>query len=227
MILHIPHSSELIPSYEDEMAKDKEVLNAIERYTDFKTNELFSFEKATKVEYAYSRLFCDVEKLEKNEPMEKLGLGILYDVSKKSRKYPNRALETYTKHHKKLLEVTSLELDLFDRAIIIDCHSFSAEQAKEQGFNEDLPNICLGVDEIHTSDVLVSLCKEHFNKDGYSIGVNVPFCGTIIPLTLYGNENILSIMIEINKESYDSDEKFLALKRSIGTLLEKIHTLYN
>ena len=70
MLLHIPHSNTTIPSYEEQMAKDKDVLEAIAKYTDHKTSELFHYDGAKRVEYGYSRLFCDVEKLEENEPME-------------------------------------------------------------------------------------------------------------------------------------------------------------
>jgi len=74
------------------MVKDPNVLEAIEKYTDHRTSELFHYDGAKRVEYGYSRPFCDVEKLEKNESMEALGLGILYEVSNKSRKYPEKAL---------------------------------------------------------------------------------------------------------------------------------------
>jgi len=35
---NIPHSSTIIPDYEDKMKQDKGVLNAIDKYTDFKFN---------------------------------------------------------------------------------------------------------------------------------------------------------------------------------------------
>ena len=85
----------------------------------------------------------------------------------------------------------------------------------------------MGIDEIHTSSELLRLCKEHFEKDGYDIGVNTPFSGTIIPLELYGDKDILSIMIEVNKTVYYADEDwFDRLKRSIGVLLGEIGSFY-
>jgi N-formylglutamate amidohydrolase len=222
MILHIPHSSTRIPSYEDTMQQDKAVLDAIEKYTDYRTSELFYHKRAERVEFNYSRVFCDVEKLEKNEPMELLGRGILYDVSRTSRKHPDRALKLYKEHHKKLFESVQKEKDLFKKVMIVDCHSFSNEQAKEQGVHSNIPDICLGVDNIHTPSTLLSLCQEHFEKDGYSIGINTPFSGTIVPLELYGNKDVLSIMIELNKAIYANEEDFNKLKNSITLLLEKI-----
>ena len=226
MLLHIPHSNTTIPSYENKMAKNENVLESIEKYTDHRTSELFHYDGADRVEYNYSRVFCDVEKLEENEPMEALGLGILYDVSNKSRKHPNKALESYKEHHKKLLDTTLRQKNMFGKMVIIDCHSFSNEQAEEQGFSSDIPDICLGTDEIHTSSELLTLCKEHFEKDGYNIGINIPFSGTIIPLELYGDETVLSIMIEVNKAVYADEEGFDRLKRSIGVLLKEIDFFY-
>ena len=176
MILHIPHSSTLIPNYETAMQQDKDVLETIEKYTDHRTDELFSCKGANRVEYPYSRLFCDVEKLEENEPMEELGLGILYDVSSKSRKYPHRALETYKEHHTKLLNSVNSLKTVLDKVVIIDCHSFSDEQAKEQGFSTS-SDICLGTDEIHTPNSLSLMCKEHFEKEGYSVDIDEPLIG--------------------------------------------------
>ena len=70
------HPPSITQGYEDKMAKDKNILEAIEKYTDHRTRELFHYEGAKRVEYGYSRLFCDVEKLEKNEPMEgSIGFG--------------------------------------------------------------------------------------------------------------------------------------------------------
>jgi len=225
MILHIPHSSTLVPNYETAMQQDKNVWEAIEKYTDHRTDELFSYEGADRVEYPYSRVFCDVEKLEENEPMEELGLGILYDVSSKSRKYPNMALETYKEHHTKLLNSVNSLKTMLNKVIIIDCHSFSDEQAMEQGFSTSF-DICLGTDETHTPNSLSLICKEHFKKEGYSVGIDEPFMGTIVPLKLYGDEDVISIMIEVNKRIYADDEDFVRLKSSINELLGKISLNY-
>jgi len=51
--------------------------------------------------------------------------------------------------------------------------------------------------------------------------------GTIIPLELYRDEDILSIMIEVNKAVYANEEGFDRLKRSIGVLLGEIDSEYN
>ena len=89
MLLHIPHSNTTIPSYEEQMAKDKDILEAIEKYTDHRTSELFHYDGAERVEYGYSRLFCDVEKLEENEPMGSIEFGDCLSLSANLRKFAN------------------------------------------------------------------------------------------------------------------------------------------
>lgn len=67
------------------------------------------------------------------------------------------------------------------------------------------------------------LVKNHFEKNGYSTEINIPHSGTIVPLQLYGNKNISSIMIEINKKTYmNSKEDYKKLKETINELLAKI-----
>jgi N-formylglutamate deformylase len=87
MIIHIPHSSTEIPSYEDDMKKSEITKKMIEKYTDFYTDDLFFYENAKIIKYPYSRVFCDVEKLEEKEPQEKYGLGILYKKVAHLRKF--------------------------------------------------------------------------------------------------------------------------------------------
>jgi N-formylglutamate deformylase len=222
MIIHIPHSSTKIPDYEDKMKESKITKKMIEKYTDFYTSDLFFYEGADIIEYPYSRVFCDVEKLEENEPQEKYGLGILYKNVEHLRKFPQKALETYKEHHKKLLASASMQTAYFDKVIIIDAHSFSEEQAKEQGFI-NVPDICIGTDDIHTPKDIIELVKNHFESNGYSVGINTPYSGTIVPLELYGHKDIISIMIELNKKTYmNSEEDYKKLKNIIYNLLKEL-----
>jgi len=67
------------------------------------------------------------------------------------------------------------------------------------------------------------MCKEYFESNGYRIGVNTPFQGTIVPLNFYGKDkDILSIMIEVNKRIYANEKDFIRLRECITSLLEKI-----
>lgn len=88
------------------------------------------------------------------------------------------------------------KLNKFGEALIIDCHSFSNNSL---GY----PDICLGTDDYHTPPNLINKISDFFKNKGYSVKVNYPFNGTIVPLKfLNKNKNVNSILIEINKNVY-------------------------
>ena len=75
MLLHIPHSSTIIPK---EITFLKDIEKDLERMTDWYTNELFSHPHSEIVKFGFSRLVCDVERLLIDKPMEQFGHGITY-----------------------------------------------------------------------------------------------------------------------------------------------------
>ncbi|NTV13141.1 MAG: N-formylglutamate amidohydrolase [Desulfobulbaceae bacterium] len=80
MILNIPHAATLIPpEYHQQYHIDiRDELNVM---TDWFVDELFqglSSGSAMKP-FAYSRFFCDVERLSHDEPMDQVGMEICYE----------------------------------------------------------------------------------------------------------------------------------------------------
>ena len=76
-ILHIPHASTDIPKLDgfllDRLEKDLYLL------TDWATDRIFDVDGIEKIVTPYSRLFCDVERLEDaSEPMLQVGRGFFY-----------------------------------------------------------------------------------------------------------------------------------------------------
>jgi N-formylglutamate amidohydrolase len=76
---------------------------------------------------------------------------------------------------------------------------------------------------------LLDSVREAFLKLGYSVAINHPFAGTIVPLPYYTQEaRVLSIMIEINRKLYmheDTGEKgplFARVKDDIATVASQI-----
>jgi N-formylglutamate deformylase len=83
-VLHIPHSSRLVPVEERQAIRldDADLNNELLRMTDAYTDELFPL---TSVEgarsgFPVSRLVCDVERFprDENEPMAARGMGAIY-----------------------------------------------------------------------------------------------------------------------------------------------------
>jgi N-formylglutamate deformylase len=54
---------------------------------------------------------------------------------------------------------------------------------------------------------LVDIIKVRFEGAGFSVGVNNPYCGTLVPNNFYGKDyRVKSVMIEINRHLYLRDE---------------------
>lgn len=69
------------------------------------------------------------------------------------------------------------------------------------------PDICLGTDGLHTPPTLVDELVSTCAALGWSIEVNRPYAGTLIPTTYYHRDaRVRSVMIEANRRLYLSDE---------------------
>lgn len=228
-ILHIPHSSMIIPDDTNFISENVDAeLNLL---TDHSTDRIFSVDGIDEVVFPYSRIFCDVERLDdENEEMFKHGRGFYYtktDDGKELRKLDEQHKlmvynDYYLKHHQKLNNLVNSKLDKYGFVNIIDCHSFSDEP-----FNTDIdksknrPNICIGTDLFHTSNDLFIKLVNHFQTYGFTVGKNSPYSGTIVPLEHYKkNTNVSSIMIEVNRKLY-MDENNNVVEKSV----EKLNTI--
>lgn len=64
------------------------------------------------------------------------------------------------------------------------------------------PDICLGADEYHTSDGLLDLAHDVLVSSGYSVAVNTPFSGCLLPMSSYQKtKRVQELMIEVNRGS--------------------------
>lgn len=240
VILHIPHSSNIIPFYDGYVATDAEIKDEILKLTDWHTEDLFIHKLAIPVIAPFSRIFCDVERFsdDKEEEMAKYGMGMLYetlDNGKKLREIDEKLRAKiyknyYKPHHAQLTNFVDEQLRKEGKALIIDCHSFS-----NIPFNRDLnksvprPQICIGADEFHTSQSLVHLIKEYFQNNNYICEINNPYNGSLVPSNYYNeNKNVQSVMIEINRNLYLKDssnernENYNNLKKTIYGLINHL-----
>jgi N-formylglutamate amidohydrolase len=90
--------------------------------------------------------------------------------------------------------------------MIVDCHSFNDEQLPHVE-NTQRPDFCIGSDSFHTPPDLVVRIARFIQEQGYSVLVNEPFAGTIVPIQFYQiDTRVYSVMIEVNKRLYlDND----------------------
>jgi N-formylglutamate amidohydrolase len=245
IILHIPHSSTKIPDdlRNRFLLSDQELDDELLRMTDRYTDDLFNPEdiRYEKIVFPVSRLVVDPERFsdDQAEPMSKKGMGVIYKLTSngKTLRGPVSELEReylltkfYQPHHEALNKGVAKLLAKYGRALMIDCHSFASLPLKCD-FNQyqDRPDICIGTDDRHTPEDLAQGAVRLFREKGYSIQINHPFSGSLVPDQYYQkNKQIYSMMIEINRSLY-MDEKtgektsgYQKIKSDLNRVLDKI-----
>lgn len=214
LILHIPHSSIKIPS-KDGFVIDNEVIQAeLNKLTDWFTDDLFDSPNDIIIKADFSRIFCDPERFidDNIEMMSKYGMGVLYDRTdsgEKMREVSSTMREHiikkyYVPHHKRLNDSVETQLKKYSSVLIIDCHSFSDTPfIRDIDKRPNRPEINIGTDDYHTPRFIIDRTVNYFESQGYSIGMNWPYSGTIVPVKYYNKSvKVHSIMIEINRKLY-------------------------
>lgn len=214
IILHIPHSSIHIPFKDGYLVDDSILKLEMQRLTDWYTEDLYQGENTISVKANFSRIFCDVERFsnDQEEIMSTVGMGMIYEKTTEGlplRKVTPTIRKTiyekyYCVHHQRLVEAVESQLLINNKALILDCHSFpniphpmilDAEIAR--------PNFSIGTCNFHTPEELIDLSIAFFEYNGFSISVNTPYSGTMVPTNYYlVDKRVQSIMLEINRKLY-------------------------
>lgn len=220
MIFHIPHASTEIPPEQISalLPDDAQLAAELLAMTDAFTDDLFSkcpVDGDAFIRFPISRLIVDPERFENeaDEIMAKVGMGVIYEKTsdgrplrpKPSAEERETLLEKYYRpHHEALSAAVARELTEHGESLIIDCHSFPSTPLRyELDQNPDRPDICVGADEFHTPELLVEMVTSFAIASGYTVDVNAPFAGTLVPVPFYReNGDVASIMIEVNRRLY-------------------------
>lgn len=208
-VMHIPHAGTIIPQFDDYLCSKEQVLKEHDLLTDLGTDLLFKTPFSSLI-FPYSRVFCDVERFPDNkEEMFSKGRGFYYTHTDQGNLFrtighKQEVLKIYNNWHYQLENVIQKKLDQYGMATIIDCHSFTdIPFASDFDQSSDRPDFCLGTDSFHTPDYLVKFIKQRLENEGYSVNINTPYAGTIVPLKYHQkNNNVHSIMIEINRKLF-------------------------
>lgn len=235
LILHIPHSSAYIPSY-DHYINNNIADEQVKVTTDWATDEIFNLPEVNSIITPFSRVFCDVERLpDEDEPMYKKGAGFYYTKTDDGQplRHEDSAhkAEVWEKYHQvhqqKLSELVIEKLAQHENVLIIDCHSFSSEPlSREFNTSPQRPEICIGTDSFHTPTSLKTIFNDAFQDLGFSVKENMPYSGTMVPLEHYKKEvRVHSIMIEINKKLYMDEEKYQVFHDKVAELREKVQSV--
>lgn len=144
--------------------------------------------------------------------MAKFGMGVLYEkadngsvIREVSPELREEILNRfYWPHHERLNDAVESQLRLNGKAIIVDCHSYPSKPLeRDLDQNSERPDFNIGTDAFHTPKHLIEISKDFFEQKGYSLGVDWPYSGSIVPLNHYNKtKNVQSIMLEINRALY-------------------------
>ena len=214
LILHIPHASDFIPKLDGYLVDLKTLEKEILTLTDWYTDELFFCADSTLIKAEFSRVFCDVERFseDKEEVMAKFGMGVFYERAEDGSLMRNLDKDLkkgflekyYWPHHNRLEKAVEDQIENSGKALIVDCHSFpSVPLARDLSQAKDRPDFNIGTDDFHSPKHLVDYSKEFFESRGYSVGIDWPYSGSIVPMKYYKkNKAVQSMMLEVNRALY-------------------------
>ena len=198
IVLNIPHSSTVgvFDNVYGRWPRNQYFYNNhVLSLTDLHTDYLFSTqnEEVRQVIFPLSRFVCDVERLE-NDPLEKDGMGILYTQCGNFKRGELTESAENDIMAIRRMHFESIDYELDDNGLIIDCHSFSSAD------NEEC-DICIGYNDYESYDEhIVRIISDEFKASGYKVNFNKPYSNSITP-DLKGKK-YKSVMIEVNKKVY-------------------------
>jgi N-formylglutamate deformylase len=239
IVLHIPHDTAFIPEEEKSryLLTDAELEEEVRRMTDHFTYDLVEgfLPPEQVIRAGVSRLVVDVERFTEDhrEPMSKVGMGVLYEKTSDGRPLRRKLSSEerfglldkwYFPHQRRLADAVDRALERFEKALIIDIHSYPlVPLGYELSKEAHKPQICIGTDEYHTSPLQAQTALNIFRDYGFETAMNTPFSGTIVPAAHYRKDpRVSSIMIEIRRDTYMDEGKG---KRGMNftKIKEKLH----
>ncbi len=232
VLCHIPHSGTEIPTWarSDIIINNDKLRNLIDFMTDKNIDKMWNFvPNENKVIAKQSRLIIDVERFrnDADEPMAKKGMGLYYTHTPdgkpfriKNIKSYKKCLEIYNTNHSLIEKKVAGSLKKHGKCLILDCHSFHDEMEYTGYDNKLFPDVCIGINNDITEES--KLIIDAFQSEGYSVKVNEPFAGSLVPLAYLNDDRVISIMIELNRRIYDN--KFFDKVRDI---CKRLYTVLN
>ncbi len=242
IIINVPHSSTYIPPEELRYFTTPYLKHELDVMTDHYCDDLYDAGNRM-IRFPVSRLVCDPERFrdDHDEIMASVGMGAVYTACSDGSKlravtaaHREEILEKYyDPYHKELEDAVEDSLREYGKCLIIDGHSFPAVPLSyESDQNINRPDICIGTDESHTPPGIRKILYRFFVERGYSVEINRPFAGCIVPIKHYQKDlRVMSVMIEINRGLYiDNDIKktggYQSVKEDIVTAIELLGSIF-
>lgn len=230
VILNIPHSSTNVPEWavKDMLISAAELDLLLDFMTDKDVDKIWGFVPAESKQVAtVSRLIVDTERYrnDADEPMSLKGMGLYYTHTPDGKMFRNRTQDAYAKclsyydeYHLSLATKVKKCVAEHGRCVILDCHSFH-DGMNYTGFDPGTyPDVCIGVNG--RVDAIAQFVIDVFRSAGYSVRINEPFSGSLVPLEYLNDNRVTSVMIELNRRIYDGDS-FRSVQQICREIYEK------
>ena len=136
----------------------------------------------------------------------------------------------YWPHHHRLAKAVNDQLNQSGKALILDCHSYPGKPLKRDlDQSPRRPDFNIGTDTFHTPVKLIEMSVAFFGDAGYSLGVDWPYRGSIVPLEHYQKSaRVQTIMLEINRALYlkestnEKSAKYSGIKRVTAAYIKML-----
>jgi N-formylglutamate amidohydrolase len=217
VILHVPHSSRVVPA--DVRAgitlDDAALARELDHITDAYTAEIAAgaAEAAPLTPWRFvnglSRLVVDPERFpDEREEMLAVGMGAVYTrTTHREELRPDGfdgqpLIERYFHPYARAMtDAVAERLEAVGRAVILDVHSYPAEALPYELHGDGpRPPVCLGTDPFHTPGPLLDAARRAFAGFG-GTEADSPFAGTYVPLRYYGKTpEVSALMVEIRRD---------------------------
>lgn len=226
IILHLPHNSTHLPEDFDWNLDQETLGQEIHRLVDHHTLELFQpliDVGAVALHNNLCRLYFDPERFanRQQETMNQVGMGVFYTHTTAGERfrdtdsdddYESKLARFYHPYHQRFTELVEGILSRFGQALIIDGHSYTKSPLPyEQYPNLPRPEIDIGTwiqPDCHTSSELIEHVTQCFQTAGYSVALNSPFKGSILPPKFIGDTRIQTMMLEVRRDVYLCSESY-------------------
>ncbi len=235
ILINVPHSATYIPTDELKYFTTPNLQHELDVMTDHYCDDLYDTGDRM-IRFPISRLVCDPERFrdDAQEIMSTVGMGAIYrscsdrsELKKVTDDHREELLRRYYDWYHNGFEMAVEEcLDIYDKCLIIDGHSFPAVPLPyELDQDRNRPDICIGTDENHTPREFESAIVDFFRSRGYTVELNRPFAGTIVPMRYYReDQRVMSVMIEANRRLYMNEDltkssAYDRLKQDIAELI--------
>ena len=214
---HIPHASTRLPrAFRGDFKVSAATLRREQLcLTDWFADELYLpvARRGERVRADFSRLVVDVERFadDARERCAAVGMGATYErttqgeeLRRLTKKRRAELLRTfYEPHHARLDAAARVRLNRFGRCLLIDAHTFPAKPLPTQVDFRAPPEIGLGTEGAHTSPELRQLAVDSFRSRGFTVGVDRPFSGALVPNLFFGRDpRMQSLMVEVRRDLY-------------------------